>query len=85
MKEALTNDDRMQPCSKGCGALVHPENVGFHVCLAAPVTVKFRLLTDGKDVEIDALHIIVEVFKQLDGDQIGRSLEYLAKRYTRPF
>lgn len=83
MSELRSTDERMQPCSKGCGALVHHENVGFHVCLTAPVTVSFKLLTNGQDEEIDVMHIIVEAFKQLDGDQIGRTLDYLTRRYTR--
>lgn len=50
-----------------------------------PVYQRFVLLTAGKDTELDVLNIAVESFKQLDGDQIGRILEYLTKRYTRPF
>lgn len=49
-----------------------------------PVMVSFPLLTDGKDPELDAIHIVVTTFKQLDGDQIGRILEYLLARYTLP-
>jgi hypothetical protein len=47
------------------------------------VHISFPLLTDGKDPELDAISIVVECMRQLDGDQIGRILEYLTKRYTR--
>lgn len=45
--------------------------------------VQFKLLTNGQDPEIDAMHIAFESFKQLDGDQIARVLDYLTRRYTR--
>lgn len=48
-----------------------------------PVSISFQLLTRGEDEELDALHICVETFKQLDGDQIARVLDYLTRRYTR--
>jgi hypothetical protein len=48
-----------------------------------PVMVSFKLLTNGDDEELDALHIIVETLKRLDGDQIARTLDYLTRRYTR--
>ena len=28
-----TNQSKV-PCPKGCGATIHPENTGFHVCIA---------------------------------------------------
>lgn len=46
------------------------------------VRVSFPLLTDGKDPELDIMHIAVLAFQQLDGDQIARVLEYLTRRYT---
>lgn len=50
---------------------------------APPVFVSFKLLTNGKDPELDAINIAFESFKQLDGDQIARALAYLTSRYTR--
>lgn len=47
------------------------------------VRVAFPLLTGGQDPELDTISIVVECMKQLDGDQIGRVLEYLTKRYMR--
>lgn len=47
------------------------------------VCVSFKLLTNGEDRELDVMHIAVEAFKQLDGDQIAHVLDYLTKRYTR--
>lgn len=32
VNQASKDDGMMQPCRKGCGALVHLENDGFHVC-----------------------------------------------------
>lgn len=47
------------------------------------VHVSFPLLTSGKDPELDTISIVVQCMAQLDGEQIGRILEYLTKRYTR--
>lgn len=44
---------------------------------------QFKLLTNGADEELDALHIIVEAMGGLDGDQIRRILAYLSERYSR--
>jgi len=51
--------------------------------LVPPVFKQFKLLTNGVDTELDVMHIAVEAFKQLDGDQIANVLDYLTKRYTR--
>jgi hypothetical protein len=51
--------------------------------LVPPVYQQYRLLTNGADIELDVMHIAVEAFKQLDGDQIANVLDYLTKRYTR--
>jgi hypothetical protein len=39
MTEHRPKDPMMQPCRKGCGALVHLENDGFHVCQPTSKTV----------------------------------------------
>lgn len=45
---------------------------------------QFKLLTNGIDDEIDAMHIIVEAMAGLNGDQVRRVLAYLSQRYARP-
>ena len=45
---------------------------------------EFDLLTQGHNPEIDALAIMVELFKDFDGADIRRMLCYLFDRYSRP-
>ena len=44
----------------------------------------FRTVTDGADREIDAIGIVIELFKDLQGHEIARILVYLEQRYTLP-
>lgn len=42
----------------------------------------FPLLTNGMDSELDALGIVVEAMRTLQGHEIARILTYLLARYT---
>lgn len=51
--------------------------------LSEPVSKSFVLITQGDDHELDAIAIIVEVLKPLQGYEIARVLQYLTDRYSR--
>lgn len=49
-----------------------------------PARIEFTLLTGGNDHELDALHIVAELFRKLQGHEIARVLDYLQARYAAP-
>jgi len=52
--------------------------------MSEPIRREFVLVTDGKDPEIDAIGVVIALFKDLQGYEIARILNYLQQRYTKP-
>lgn len=51
---------------------------------AEPVSRSFVLVTEGKDPELDALGIILEATRGLQGEELRRIFKYLLDRFTLP-
>lgn len=51
--------------------------------MSEPLARSFRLMTEGKDRELDALSIIIDVMAGLEGAETLRVLDYLRARFIR--